>query len=158
VFGIAANVIAGIATVSSGGLDDRLGPKPVIVASLIGMSVCTILLFVTRAGGSIVFWIFGLILCAFVGPAQSASRTFLSRIIPPGREGEVFGLYATTGRAAIWISPTLYSIAIAISPDTATAAKTSWGILAVLLIGLAVLLPVKTGESLYRPALDDTAA
>jgi MFS transporter, UMF1 family len=159
-FGIAANVIAGIATVSSGGLDDRLGPKPVIVASLIGMSVCTILLFVTRAEGSIVFWVFGLILCAFVGPAQSASRTFLSRIIPPGREGEVFGLYATTGRAAIWISPTLYSIAIAISPDTATAAKTSWGILgilAVLLIGLAVLLPVKTGESLYRPALDDTA-
>lgn len=105
VFGIAANVIAGIATVSSGGLDDRLGPKLVIVASLIGMSVCTILLFVTRAEGSIVFWIFGLILCSFVGPAQSASRTFLARIIPPGREGEVFGLYATTGRAAIWISP-----------------------------------------------------
>jgi MFS transporter, UMF1 family len=153
VFGIAANVIAGIATVSSGGLDDRLGPKPVIVASLIGMSVCTILLFVTRAEGSIVFWIFGLILCAFVGPAQSASRTFLARIIPAGREGEVFGLYATTGRAAIWISPSLYSLAIALSPDTATAAKTSWGILgilAVLLAGLAVLLPVKTGESLHR--------
>jgi len=153
VFGIAANVIAGIATVSFGGLDDRLGPKPVIVASLIGMSVCTILLFVTRAEGSIVFWIFGLILCAFVGPAQSASRTFLARIIPAGREGEVFGLYATTGRAAIWISPALYSLAIALSPDTATAAKTSWGILgilAVLLAGLAVLLPVKTGESLHR--------
>jgi UMF1 family MFS transporter len=72
----------------------------------------------------------------------------------------VFGLYATTGRAAIWISPSLYSIAIAISPDTETAAKTSWGILgilAVLLAGLAVLLPVKTGESLRRPALEDTA-
>ena len=28
--------------------------------------------------------------------------------------------------------------------------------LAVLLVGLAVLLPVKTGESLHRPALDDS--
>ena len=124
------------------------------------MSGCTILLFVTRAEGPIVFWVFGLILCAFVGPAQSASRTFLSRIIPAGRESEVFGLCATTGRAAIWISPSLYSLAIAISPDTATAAKTSWGILgilAVVLIGLAVLLPVKPGQSLHPPALEDTA-
>jgi UMF1 family MFS transporter len=159
-FGIAANVVAGIATVSSGALDDRLGAKPVIVASLTGMSACAILLFVTRAGGSIVFWIFGLILCTFVGPAQSASRTFLSRIIPPGREGEVFGLYATTGRAAIWISPALYSLAIALSPATSTAAKTSWGILGILvviLIGLAALLPVKPGQSLRAPALEDAA-
>ncbi len=160
VFGIAANVIAGIATVSAGRLDDRRGPKPVIVASLIGMSVCALLLFATRPDGAKMFWIFGLILCAFVGPAQSASRTFLSRIIPPGREGEVFGLYSTTGRAAIWISPALYSLAIAISPATATAAKTSWGILGILVVilaGLALLLPVKPGQSLHTssPALDD---
>jgi UMF1 family MFS transporter len=103
VFGIAANVIAGIATVSAGRLDDRVGPKPVIVASLAGMIACGILLFAARAGGAAAFWTFGLILCAFVGPAQSASRTFLTRVIPAGREGEVFGLYSTTGRAAIWI-------------------------------------------------------
>jgi MFS transporter, UMF1 family len=132
----------------------------VIVASLIGMSGCAILLFATRAEGAIVFWIFGLILCAFVGPAQSASRTFLSRVIPPGREGEVFGLYATTGRAAIWISPSLYSLAIALSPEKGTAARTSWGILgilAVVLIGLAVLLPVKPGQHLHAAPLEDTA-
>jgi MFS transporter, UMF1 family len=154
VFGIAANVVAGLATISSGRLDDRHGPKPVIVASLAGMSVCAILLFVTRAQGPSVFWIFGLMLCAFVGPAQSASRTFLSRIIPPGREGEVFGLYATTGRAAIWISPALYSLAIAVSPATGTAAKTSWGILGILVVilaGLAVLLPVRREQSLPAP-------
>jgi MFS transporter, UMF1 family len=160
-FGIAANVIAGIATLSAGRLDDRHGPKPVIVASLIGMSVCAILLFATRAEGPMMFWIFGLVLCAFVGPAQSASRTFLSRIIPPGREGEVFGLYSTTGRAAIWMSPALYSLAIAVSPATGTAAKTSWGILGILvviLVGLAVLLPVKREQSLHTAALEDVGA
>lgn len=158
VFGIAANVVAGIATVAAGRLDDRIGPKPVIVTSLIGMSICAILLFATRAEGAIVFWIFGLVLCLFVGPAQSASRTFLSRIIPPGREGEVFGLYSTTGRAAIWLSPALYSAAIALSPATGTAARTSWGILGILvviLVGLVVLLPVKPVQNLHRPVLED---
>jgi MFS transporter, UMF1 family len=148
-FGIAANVIAGVATVSAGRLDDRLGPKPVIVASLAGMSACAILLFLTRSAGPAAFWVCGLVLCAFVGPAQSASRTFLSRVIPPGREGEVFGLYSTTGRAAIWISPLLYSLAISVSPASTTAARTSWGILGILvviLVGLAVLLPVKSRE------------
>ena len=150
-FGIAANVIAGIATVASGRLDDRLGAKPVIVASLGGMSACAVLLFATRSAGAIAFWVFGLILCTFVGPAQSASRTFLSRVIPPGREGEVFGLYATTGRAAIWLSPALYAAAIALSPATGTAARTSWGILGILvviLLGLTVLLRVKPPQEL----------
>jgi UMF1 family MFS transporter len=157
-FGIAANVIAGIATVASGRLDDRLGAKPVIVASLCGMSACAVLLFAARSAGPIAFWVFGLILCTFVGPAQSASRTFLSRVIPPGREGEVFGLYATTGRAAIWLSPALYAAAIALSPATGTAARTSWGILGILvviLLGLAVLLRVKPPEKLPVP---ETAA
>jgi UMF1 family MFS transporter len=158
VFGIAANVVAGLATVASGSLDDRLGPKPVIVASLAAMSACAVLLFAARAEGAVAFWVFGLVLCAFVGPAQSASRTFLSRVIPPGREGEVFGLYATTGRAAIWMSPALYSLAIALSPATGTAARTSWGILGILvviLVGLAVLLPVKPAQGRPAPALED---
>jgi UMF1 family MFS transporter len=156
IFGIAANVIAGIATLASGRLDDRRGPKPVIVASLCGMSACAILLFATRSAGPVAFWVLGLILCTFVGPAQSASRTFLSRVIPPGREGEVFGLYATTGRAAIWLSPALYAAAIALSPATGTAARTSWGILgilAVILLGLAVLLRVKPAQDLPAPAV-----
>jgi hypothetical protein len=44
------------------------------------------------------------------------------------------------------ISPALYSAAIALSPATGTAARTSWGILGilvVLLVGLGLLLPVK---------------
>lgn len=44
------------------------------------------------------FWVCGLVLMVFVGPILSASRSYLARIAPPGREGELFGLYATTGR------------------------------------------------------------
>jgi UMF1 family MFS transporter len=129
--------------VSSGALDDRFGAKPLIVVSLVGLIVCGTAVFFLHGGGQTMFWIFGLLLCLFVGPAQSASRTFLARVIPPGREGEVFGLYATTGRAATFIAPTLFGIFVALG------GAQYWGILAivlVLLIGLLLLLPVKAPQ------------
>jgi UMF1 family MFS transporter len=140
VFAIAANVVAGVATISSGALDDRFGAKPLIVVSLVGLIVCGTAVFLLHDGGQTVFWIFGLLLSLFVGPAQSASRTLLARVIPRGREGEVFGLYATCGRAAVFIAPTLFGVFVAIG------GAQYWGILGivlVLLIGLLLLLPVK---------------
>lgn len=139
IFAIAANVVAGIATIGVGTLDDRLGAKPVIVTALVGLVVCCALVFLLHDGGQIVFWTVGLALCLFVGPAQSASRTFLARLIPPGREGEVFGLYATTGRAVSFLAPTAFALMVTIF------GATYWGILgimAVLLLGLLLLLPV----------------
>ncbi|GEA87028.1 MFS transporter [Cellulomonas cellasea] len=38
-FAIAANVVAGLATVAAGWLDDRIGPKAVVVGSLVGLVV-----------------------------------------------------------------------------------------------------------------------
>ena len=139
IFAIAANVVAGIATIISGSLDDRLGSKPIIVTALVGLIVCGGLVFFLHDGGQIVFWTAGLALTLFVGPAQSASRTFLARLIPAGREGEVFGLYATTGRAASFLAPTAVALMVTIFGET------YWGILGivlVLLLGLLLLLPV----------------
>ena len=143
VFAIAANVVAGLSTISVGVLDDRLGPKPVIVTSLVGLVIAGSLVFFLHAGGTTVFWVFGLLLCLFVGPAQSASRTFLARLIPPGREGEVFGLYATTGRAATFMAPMMWSLFITIG------GAQYWGILGIVLVlavGLALLIPVKAQQ------------
>ncbi|MBG6059138.1 UMF1 family MFS transporter [Cryobacterium sp. MP_M5] len=140
IFAIAANVVAGIATISVGVLDDRLGAKPVIVTALVGLIVCGGLVFFLHDGGQIVFWTAGLALTLFVGPAQSASRTFLARLIPPGREGEVFGLYATTGRAVSFLAPTMFALMVTIFGET------YWGILGIVLVlfvGLLVLIPVK---------------
>ncbi|MFT4211800.1 MAG: MFS transporter [Microbacterium sp.] len=140
IFAIAANVVAGIATIASGPLDDRVGAKPLILVSLAGLVISGLCVFLFHDGGQTVFWIFGLILCLFVGPAQSASRTFLARLIPPGREGEVFGLYATTGRAAVFLAPLAFGVFVTIG------GAQYWGILGivlVLLIGLGLLIPVR---------------
>jgi UMF1 family MFS transporter len=143
VFAIVANVVAGISTMTVGLLDDRLGAKPVIMASLIGLVVAGLAVFIFHDGGQIVFWTFGLALTLFVGPAQSASRSFLARLIPAGREGEVFGLYATTGRAVSFLAPTAFALFVTVGGEQ------YWGILGIVLvlfIGLLLLIPVRAKQ------------
>ena len=140
VFGIAANLIAGVSTILAGRLDDRVGPKRIILASIGSMIVAGLAVFLLRDGGAMVFWIGGLILCAFVGPAQAAARSFLARVTPAGREGEIFGLYATTGRAASWMASGAWTVLIVLTSQTAFGIL---GIMVVLIIGFLLLLPVK---------------
>ena len=139
-FAIAANIVAGISTILAGRADDRFGPKAVIVFALSGLVAMAVLVFAFHETGTIVFWIGGLILSAFVGPAQAASRSLLARVTPAGQQGEIFGLYATTGRVASFISPALWTGFIA------WFGATIYGVLGiglVLLVGLVLLLLVK---------------
>ncbi|MER3388038.1 MAG: MFS transporter [Microcella pacifica] len=141
-FAVAANVGAGIGTFIGGWLDDRLGAKNVIIGSLIGLVLAgSAVLFIgdSKTG----FWIAGLFLTLFVGPVQAASRSFLARITPPGREGEIFGLYATTGRAVSFLAPGLFTLIVGLTADTRFGII---GIVLVLLGGLALMIPVKAKQ------------
>ncbi|MEF3119626.1 MFS transporter [Kocuria flava] len=129
VFAIVGNVAAGLGALVGGRLDDRLGPKRVILGALLGvLAAGTPLLFLESTAS---FWVCGLALCLFVGPAQSASRTFLGRLTRPGGEGALYGLYATTGRAVSFLAPTLFAVFV-----SAFGAQ-RWGILGILLVVLA---------------------
>ncbi|GAA2183543.1 MFS transporter [Brooklawnia cerclae] len=147
IFGAAANIVAGLSTIALGLLDDKLGPKRVIMISLIALVASGIVIFAFHDGGATVFWVAGLIMCMFVGPAQSASRSFLARLVPAGRTGEVFGLYATTGRVVSFLSPLLFGAAITVGAAVTGGQNTQyWGILGIVLVllaGLIVMIPVK---------------
>jgi MFS transporter, UMF1 family len=140
IFGIAANLLAGVSTIVAGRFDDRFGPRAVILTALGGLVAAGLLVFFLHDSGKLVFWVFGLVLTLFVGPAQAASRSFLARVTPAGRESEIFGLYATTGRAASFLSPLLWSSFIV------AFGATYWGILGIVLViaaGLVLMLFVK---------------
>ncbi|HVL83504.1 MAG TPA: MFS transporter [Pseudonocardia sp.] len=137
-FGIAANVIAGLGALVGGRLDDRIGPKAVIVGSLVGILLVGSVLMVLS--GPVAFWTGGLALTLFVGPAQSSSRAFLARLAPPGREGQLFGLYATTGRAVSFLAPSLVGLFTFLFDSTRAGMA---GILVVIAIGLAALWRVR---------------
>jgi UMF1 family MFS transporter len=139
-FAIGGNLIAGLGVFAGGILDDRFSSKGVIVGSLLGLVVSGSLLFILHDGGPMVFWVFGLLLTMFVGPAQAAARSLLARLAPEGGEGELFGLYATTGRAISFITPALFAFFVTLG------GADYWGILgivAVLALGLVLMLPLR---------------
>ncbi|MDN4474316.1 MFS transporter [Demequina sp. SYSU T00192] len=139
-FGIAANLVAGLATMAAGLIDDWIGPRRLIIASLSGMVVAGLAVAFLHDAGDIVFWVAGLTLCLFVGPVQSASRSLLARVCPPGKQGEIFGLYATTGRAVSFLAPLMWTLAIALT------GATIWGVLgliSVVALGLVLMLLVR---------------
>ncbi|MDQ0754942.1 MFS transporter [Arthrobacter sp. B3I4] len=156
-FAIFGNVVAAVGALAGGFLDDRAGPKTVIIGSLLGLLAAGTALLVLGNGtysffgmqwaGSTTFWVFGLFLCLFVGPAQSSSRAYLARLAPHGESGELFGLYATTGRAVSFLAPALFTLCITVAtPLVAPGEAQRWGILGimvVLLAGLLVMLPVR---------------
>jgi MFS transporter, UMF1 family len=66
IFGIAANVVAALGALGMGAIEDRIGPKKVIMISLVGLITTSLILLF--AHGTTMFWVFGLILTLWVGP------------------------------------------------------------------------------------------
>jgi UMF1 family MFS transporter len=145
IFGVVASTVAALGAILGGRLDDRLGAKPVIVASLsflIAVGVALLIL-----SGSVAFWVCGLGLAFFVGPTQSAARTLLLRMTSDGKESVAFGLYTMTGRAVAPLAPWLFFIFVDLfRTDRAGLA----GVLLVLVVGLAGMLAVRVPEHARR--------
>lgn len=145
-FGVAANIVSGLGAAVGGWLDDRIGSRNVILGSLFGLILAGLAVFIFADMGQTAYWIFGLMLCLFVGPAQASSRTFVSRFTPKGREGEVFGLYQFTGRAVSFLSGTFWSLSIAAAVALGVGGNTTiygiWGLMVILAVGAALLMRV----------------
>ena len=138
-FGIAANVVAGIGAFVGSFFEDRIGSRKVVFISLAGVILGGLGVFVFASAGTIAFFSFGLFLCTFVGPAQAASRTMMSRLSADDKQGEAFGLYATTGRAVSFLAPAAWTLFVGLFSPI-------WGIIGlmlILIVGFALLLSVK---------------
>jgi UMF1 family MFS transporter len=138
-FGIAANIVAGIGAFVGSFFEDRVGSRKIIFISLIGVIVGGFGVFIFESAGTIAFFSFGLFLCTFVGPAQAASRTMMSRLSADDKQGQAFGLYATTGRAVSFLAPAAWAIFVGLfSPIYGIL-----GLMLILVIGLLLLISVR---------------
>jgi UMF1 family MFS transporter len=138
-FGIAANIVAGIGAFVGSFFEDRVGSRKIIFVSLVGVIVGGFGVFVFESAGTIAFFSFGLFLCTFVGPAQAASRTMMSRLSADDKQGEAFGLYATTGRAVSFLAPAAWAIFVGLfSPIYGIL-----GLMLILVVGLLLLISVR---------------
>ena len=136
-FGIALNVTAGLGALAFSWADDRIGAKPVIVISLVALIVLGAGAVVVESKGA--FWVIGMALGAFVGPAQSASRSMMARLAPEHLRTEMFGLYALSGKATAFMGPVTFGFANYLFHSQRAGMAT---ILVFLAVGLLLLLPV----------------
>ncbi len=153
VFGLAANLVAGVSTWLSGKVDDVVGPRKVIVASLVAIIAVSVVIIASDA--RIVFWVGGLLISACVGPIQSASRSMLARMTSASAASESFGLYATTGRAVSWLGPGAAALFVTL---TGNERLSIIGIVLVLALGLVLFLTMTRASSATPVVTDESAA
>ena len=142
IFGIGANILAGFGAFLSSFFEDRMGSKRIILISLAGVMLGGLGVFFFADWGANAYFIFGLFLTIFVGPAQAGSRTLMSRLSHEDRQGEAFGLFATTGRAISFLAPAAWAFFVGtFSPI--------WGIIGlivIILVGFVLLIGVRVSE------------
>ncbi|MBZ4023677.1 MFS transporter [Rhodobacter sp. TJ_12] len=117
-FGILGTITGATFAWLGGKADDRFGPKAVIFANLILLTLVTIgVVFISRQSvfgvpvpadstlPDIAFYVLGGLIGAGGGALQSASRTMMVRQSDPEKITECFGLYAFSGKATAFIAP-----------------------------------------------------
>jgi UMF1 family MFS transporter len=137
-FGIALNVTAGLGAIAFAWIDDWIGAKRTVLIALAGIIACGAILL--SIDSKTWFWVFALVLGSFLGPAQAASRSLMARLVPPGMETEMFGLYAFTGKVTAFVGPAVLGWAT-LAFDSQRAGMVT--ILPFLLVGAALLLTVR---------------
>jgi len=161
IFGILINFFAIGGSFAGGYLDDRLGSKPTIVISVLGLALASIgvlsisngtVLFGLPAampveGGALfaspaeqVFMLFAFIMGLFFGPAQAASRTLIARMSPPEKAGEFFGLFALSGKATAFVAPLMIGIVTSLTGQQRPAMIV---IFVLLVVGAALMTLVR---------------
>ena len=106
IFGIVLNVAAGLGAIAFGFLDDRIGGRNTILASLVGLAAAGTLAIVGESRTT--FWVAAIVVGLLAGPNQSASRSLLGRFVPDDKEAEFYGFFAFSGKATAFLGPLLY--------------------------------------------------
>ena len=135
-FGILMSAFAALGGVLASVFDRVLGPKRALQVELVGTIVGIVALLAVSPAGvryvfsadpaaaplwggpvftklpELVFLAIGGVIAVFNTAIFASSRTFLTHLIPPGKSGAFFGLYALSGTATVWLGPLVVQAAV----------------------------------------------
>lgn len=161
-FGIVLTLVGAFGALIGGRLDDRFGPKTVIIVALLALVAGAVgilsvdkthILFTTEvaekvtgskpfsATGEQVFLAFAILVGLVAAPVQAASRSLLARLAPAEKITQYFGLFAFSGKVTAFLAP--FAVAF-LTQQTGSQRIGMSAILAFLLIGVVLMLFVRT--------------
>lgn len=88
---------------------DLWGPKRVLNGVLVAWIATGLSAYFIQS--ATVFYVLAVVAGLGLGAVQSASRAFMSALIPDGKEAEMFGFYALCGKSSSILGPTLFGYA-----------------------------------------------
>jgi UMF1 family MFS transporter len=136
VFGILLAMSATVGAYLGGKLDDRIGPKRVVLGSVLTLIVASTAILSTGrdhiafviavappvAGGGLYaapaeqfFIAIGLLIGLAAGPMQAAARTLLVRLAPGEQMTQFFGLFALSGKVTSFLGPLLVGVVTSVT-------------------------------------------
>ena len=152
----------------AGWLDEKLGCKRAVQLQLTGMVALVLAMIGTSPTRMLFFFAYDgppavedgffttppeqlflviVVAIAFLSLAlSSSSRSFLTRISPPGETGAYFGLYALAGSATSWLAPLAVGLSTEIFKSQQAGIAPIVAFLAVGLIGLSLIRSRIDGE------------
>jgi UMF1 family MFS transporter len=148
-FGIALNVTAGLGAAGFGLVEHRLGSRQTVLVSLAALLLLG--LAVIMATEKTTFWGLAVVLGLFMGPAQSASRSYMASLAPPEEVAAYFGLFALSGRITGFLGPAVLALVTSITASQRAGMAT---VLVFLALGGAILLTVRDGGKARAGAPD----
>ena len=119
---------------------DTWGPKRVVSLSLLLWCVVSTSAFLVE--GKAQFWCVACIAGLGLGSVQAGTRAFFTQFIPPGKEGEYFGIYSLVGKTAAIIGPLVFG---QVSVAFGSQRPAILSIAAFFVTGLAILSRVRGG-------------
>ena len=164
-FGIALTLVGAFGALIGGRLDDKVGPKTVIITALLILLAGAIgilsvdkthILYTTDVAAKAVgskpfssigeqtFLAFAVIVGLVAAPVQAASRSLLARLAPPEKMTQFFGLFAFSGKVTAFLAPFLVAF---VTQQSGSQRIGMAAVLAFLIIGVVMMLFVKTKQS-----------
>ncbi len=141
-------VTAHIGSLLMGPPTDRLGPRWTVRIMLLWWMGVAFAAYVAESQ-----WFF-LVVAGLaglgLGSIQAASRAFMARLIPEGRESELFGFYALCGKTGSILGPVTFGVVTLLSDGNQRPAVLAVGLF--YLLGLLLLKGVSDKPVAERPA------
>lgn len=144
------NVTAAVGAFVFGLVQDRVGHRAALAASLAGWLLAVVLFFASDATWAV--WTAANLAGLCMGASQSVGRALVGYLCPPEREGEVFGLWSLAVRLAMVLGPVGYGLVSWLSGGDHRLAMVATG--AYFVAGLALLAGIdpERGRRAAHPA------